>query len=207
MLTTASMPPKRSMVARKAPAMLSRDVKSNAVPSTISFDDSVAASFATSSASLRSYRHDDVGAALGSSSATSRPMPLAPPTTTTILRLNSRSGGMLQLGFFERPFDLERLGPRQCDVVLEALELGRLRRVLRLGAGRHIGARGAERIGARHHVNRVDEELGRDARFALVLAETEESEPGMTTTDGFEAALANPAARAPCSRPRSLRDT
>ena len=36
----------------------------------------------------------------------------------------------------------------------------------------------AERVRARHHVNRVDEELRRDARLALVLAEAEQPEPG-----------------------------
>ena len=53
-----------------------------------------------------------------------------------------------------------------------------------------------ERVGAGHHVDRVDEELGGDARFALVLGEPEEPEPGMTTTDGFESRSAGEAVSA-----------
>ena len=49
---------------------------------------------------------------------------------------------------------------------------------LRRGALRLVAARRAERVRARHHVNRVDEELRRDARLALVLAEAEQPEPG-----------------------------
>ena len=62
---------------------------------TSSADECAAASLATASA-LAAFRSATTTCAprLASSSATSRPMPLAPPTTTAILRLNSRSGGM-----------------------------------------------------------------------------------------------------------------
>jgi hypothetical protein len=42
-----------------------------------------------------------------------------------------------------------------------------------------------ERVAPLHHVDRVDEELRRDPRLALVLAEPEEAEAGMTTTEGL----------------------
>jgi len=44
----------------------------------------------------------------------------------------------------------------------------------------------SERIRSGHHVNSVDEKLGRDARFFFVLAKSKEPTPGMITTDGLD---------------------
>ena len=57
------------------------------------------------------------------------------------------------------------------------------RRTLRL-----VRRRGAERVRARHDVNRVDEELRGDPRFPLVLAEAEEAEPGNDDDRGIRIA-------------------
>jgi hypothetical protein len=83
----------------------------------------------------------------------------------------------LKLGFLERPvLDPERLGPRQCDVIVKALEIPRLLGTPDLRQ-HSTGARlFLERVGARHHVDGVDEELRRDTRFALVFAESEQPE-------------------------------
>jgi hypothetical protein len=91
----ASMPPKRMTVARNAEAMLSREVRFTADAMTISGDDTAAASLAASSA-LPAFMSATTTwpPRRAICSATSRPMPLAPPTTTTTFRLNSRSGGM-----------------------------------------------------------------------------------------------------------------
>jgi hypothetical protein len=97
-------------------------------------------------------------------------MPLPPPTTTATLRLKLR--------FLQRPvLDPECLEPRQPDVVVKRLELLRL-----LGAPdlrqRPRRAFSFQRSRALHHMDGVDEELRRDARFALVLAEAEQAKTG-----------------------------
>ena len=79
------------------------------------------------------------------------------------------------LGFFERPvFDAKRFARRKRNVVVEAGEgrrdLGGLR--LRQNApAAGCGSRCRSQSGcSRHHMDRVDVELGSDARFLLVLA-------------------------------------
>ena len=77
---------------------------------------------------------DDVRAARASCSATSRPMPLPPPTTSDNPAAELALGRHpLQLGFLQRPvLDAERLGARQRDVIVKARELGCLFRAPRL---------------------------------------------------------------------------
>ena len=85
----------------------------------------------------------------------------------------------LKLRLFERPvLDAERLRAGQRDVVVERLELRVLLGPPRLPVGLGVAALVFERVGARHDVNGVDEELGRDARLALVLREPEQPEAG-----------------------------
>ena len=84
----------------------------------------------------------------------------------------------LQLGFLERPvLDPERFQPRQRDVVAEDLEFLRLLLAPDLRHRTRIAGAGVfQRVGSLHHVDGVDEELRRDPRLALVLAEPEQPE-------------------------------
>ena len=80
-----------------------------------------------------------------------------------------------QLGFLEGPIlDAERFRSRQRHVVVNPARIGR---------GFFL-----QRRGARHHMNRVEEELRRDARLALVLAEAEHAEPGNDDHGGIRVA-------------------
>ena len=82
----------------------------------------------------------------------------------------------LELRFFERPvFDAECFRARKRDIVVELRELLRLLRVTRLRQ-RMRDRTFFERIRACHHVDGVDEELGCDACFFLVLAESKKAE-------------------------------
>ena len=84
----------------------------------------------------------------------------------------------LQLGLLERPIlDAKRLQPRQRHVIAVAGEVLGLLRHLGLGHRPDVGRGALERVGAGHHVDGVDEELGGDSRLALVLGEAEQAEP------------------------------
>ena len=87
-------------------------------------------------------------------------------------------GHALQLGFFKRPvFDLEGFGTGQGHVVVGGGEVLRLLRMASLGerAG-DLAIFESGRAG--HDVDGVDEELGGDAGFLLILAEAEDAEAG-----------------------------
>ena len=81
----------------------------------------------------------------------------------------------------QRRDDREKVSHRivwQRDIVVERLEVACLFRppYLRELTTRPVTV--LERVGARHHMDRVYEELGGDARFALVLAEPKQSQAG-----------------------------
>src|SRR6267143_2032533 len=83
---TTSIPPNCRTAKRAATERLSEELRSTAVDATNSADARAPAwskSATTTCAPLRANRR-----------TTSRPMPLAPPTTNAILRLNSASGGI-----------------------------------------------------------------------------------------------------------------
>ena len=135
-------------------------------------------------------RDDDVAAALGDLQRDFTPDAAASADHDDDLAAEFLLGRHpLQLGLLERPvLDAEGLGPRQRDVVVERLEVARLLGPTHLRQLTLDRAFVLERVRARHHVNRVDEELGRDARFALVLAEPEQSEAGHDDHRGIRVA-------------------
>jgi len=82
-------------------------------------------------------------------------------------------GHALELGFFKSPiFNAECLGSWERDIVMEVRELLRLLGVPSLRQ-RMRNFSILQGIRASHDVNGVDEKLGCDPRFFLVLAETE----------------------------------
>src|SRR5438477_5447477 len=91
----------------------------------------------------------------------------------------------LQFGFFERPvLDAECLGSGKRHVVMELSELLRLFGV----AGLRKRMRNFsifESIRTGHHVNGIDEELGCDSRFLLILAKTEQAQAGDDNDGGI----------------------
>ena len=79
----------------------------------------------------------------------------------------------LKLRLLERPvLDTERLRARKSDVIVKALELGRLLGAARLRQ-RVLYLAVFQRDGARHHVDRIDKELRCNTSFFLVLSEPE----------------------------------
>src|SRR5690606_36003800 len=71
----------------------------------------------------------------------------------------------LEFGLLERPvLDAERLGTRKRDVVVQTREVGSLLLAPRLRQGTGWRLVALEGGGATHDVDRVDEELRRDAR-------------------------------------------
>ena len=84
-------------------------------------------------------------------------------------------GHALELGFFERPiFDAEGFRTGKGNIVVELRELLRLLSVARLRQGMRSLAI-FQSIGARHHVDGIDEKLSRDARLFFILAETKQT--------------------------------
>ena len=180
-LITASRPPNRITVARNAAAMLSRELRSSATPSTSSGEDSAAGFLGDRfSAGGVEIGHHDVGAAfreqqrhLAADAARAADHDGDAPAEFPFGR------HPLELGFFECPvFDAEGLRPRQRDVVPVVLELRRLIGMARLRRRAGLGVGILERVRTRHDVDGVDEELRGDARFALVLAEPEQPDAG-----------------------------
>ncbi len=109
------------MVWLMAAARLAESVRFEATYETVSSEVSFATSAATSLAAASLMSETTTCAPFfASMRATSRPMPLPPPTMSAILRREFGFGRhALQLGFFERPvFDFESFGAGKRDVVM-----------------------------------------------------------------------------------------
>ena len=121
------------------------------------------------------------------SSATSRPIPLAPPIIRADLTAElCFSRHALQLGLFEGPIlNPECFGAGQGHVVVKVRELLRLFRTPCLRQ-RMSDVAVLQGVRSCHHMDGVDEELGGDPRLFLVFAKAEEAEPGTMTTEGLE---------------------
>ena len=179
MLITTSKPPNCRTAALSPAIIVSRAVRSIAAVMTISADEAFTASALVSSApAVFMSAIDDVTAALGDLNChfAADAAAAADDNHDLAAELLFRRHA-LQLGFLERPvLDPERLRPRQGDVVVEALEVLRLLGTTDLRQCPSRTALIVQRIRAGHHVDGVDEELGRDPRLALVLAEPEQPE-------------------------------
>ena len=174
-----STPPNARIAWRSAAAIVSRDDRSSAATMPISGDDDCRASAQVASALAAFWSATiDVRPAPGEEERDLPADAAAAADDERDLPAELALGRHpLQLRLLERPvFDAERFASRQRDVVVEALERRRLLRPPRLRQRLKRGIALFERRGAGHHVNGVDEELRRDPRFTLVLAEAEHAE-------------------------------